>query len=148
MFIVKSYTCSACSSILRWLIKVCGPLFWIDQFYTEWCLDIQYIYIYSIYMHIYIQYCLIRHLSHPVPCLIQHWFSYLWTIFYVFFTLCNPTPCPFRHIMSLPVHVRLNRFHCTGLHCIQISLTMFAALSQSSSTLTVSLSGIWRMRVD
>ena len=32
------------------------------------------------------------------------------------FTLCNRTPCLLRHKMSLPVRVRLNRFHCTGLH--------------------------------
>ena len=30
----------------------------------------------------------------------------------LFFTLCDLTPCLIQHKMSLPVHVRLNRFYC------------------------------------
>ena len=35
----------------------------------------------------------------------------IWS-FLMFLALCNPTPCLFRHKMSLPMHVGLERFHC------------------------------------
>ena len=42
------------------------------------------------------------------PCVIRHCFL---TTF-LSSTLCNPTPCLFRHKIPLPVHVGLDRFHC------------------------------------
>ena len=35
----------------------------------------------------------------------------IWS-FSMFLALCNPTPCLFRHKISLPMHVGLERFHC------------------------------------
>ena len=53
-------------------------------------------------------------------------------IFYVYSALYNPTSCLFRHQISLPVHVALDRFHSTYVHRRFINLS----LNQKWSDLT------------
>ena len=51
--------------------------------------------------------CLIQNLWNPFPCFIQCWFSFLAIWHHV------------RHKISLPVHIRLDRFHCMIKHLVK-----------------------------
>ena len=56
--------------------------------------------------------CLFRHLCNPFHhCYPMSIFVAFWP-FSIFLALRNPTPCLFRHKISLPVHVGLVRFYC------------------------------------
>ena len=60
---------------------------------------------------------IIRHLYNPFHCVIRHKFLFPLTVS-MFLTLRNPTPFLFRHRISLPVQVRLDRVHCINIiHC-------------------------------
>ena len=57
--------------------------------------------------------CVIRSL-----CYLIYSFSCPFDCFPMCFTMCNSTSCLFRHKMSLPVHVVLDRFHCISINFV------------------------------
>ena len=56
---------------------------------------------------------IIWHPCNGFHCVIRHaWISLYFDHFLYLFALYNPTPCLFRLLISLPVNIRLDGFHC------------------------------------